>query len=152
MPGRLSVSCRLSRATVLGGDGPATGELGGGHPRSQPVAHHRHPAHTLPAQPLLQYGTDCDQHPGPTWQPRGPPVLSGSQPGPGGEVRRQGGGGLMCWGMVLGSQKAHAPGCLVSQGGCPSQTPRTWTGWGSVGLGHLPPTRYSQSRISFSLP
>lgn len=100
-PGRLLVSCRVPGDASLGGAGPAGRRPGGRLPGSQPVAHHCHPAHTLPAQPLLQHGADRDKHPGPIWQQRGPPVLSRSQPGTG-EARRQSSG--LTW--VLGSQES----------------------------------------------
>lgn len=53
------------------------------------MAHHGHPAHPLPAQPLLQHSTDSDKRPGPAQKHREPPVLSRSQPGTGGEAEAE---------------------------------------------------------------
>lgn len=148
-PGRPSVSCRLPTAPSLAGAGPATRGPGGGCPGSQPVAHHCHPAHPLPAEPLLQCSTDCDQHPGTAWQQRRPPVLSRSRPGR--RRPRTKSGGLMGAGTL--SPHQHLP--VPPLGGlAPSQTPRTQAGLGSdcdcplVGSGHqLPPGAITQDSI-----
>ena len=117
--GRPTVSCRLPGATSLAGAGPATGGPGGRHPRSQPVAHHRHPAHPLPTESLLQYSTDGDKRAGPSRQQRGPPVLSRGQPDTG---RGEEADPWTGWGRDFGHQSIcllPTPGHLTSQGGGP---------------------------------